>query len=346
MEWTLNAVNGSSRILAGEKLDNLDLHLPDTRAVIVTDPEIRRLHGHRFPEWEIIEIGRGEAIKTLSTLEDVLRAFVRMELDRSCFVVGIGGGIVGDIAGLAAATYMRGMEFGLVPTTLLAQADAGLGGKTGINFQGFKNLIGVFRQPRFVLCDAALLSTLPREEVLCGLAEIVKHGAIKDPALFDFLENHRNDLLSLDRAALEHVVEQSLRIKSEIVGIDALERGERRLLNFGHTLGHAVESLFGLRHGEAVAAGMAAAGRISVRKNVLAAADLERLTSLLRDIGLPDGLPASADALSLSRAVRSDKKRRGDAVDFVLLEGIGKALVSRLAYTELEGHINDLCKRG
>lgn len=345
-EWMLNAVNGSSRVLAGESLDNLPAYLPDARCVLITDPEVRRLHGRRFPDFDIIEIGRGENIKTLDSLVHVYREFLRMGLDRSSFIVGIGGGIVCDIAGFAAATYMRGMEFGAVPTTLLAQADAGLGGKTGVNFQGRKNLIGVFRQPRFVLCDAEVLMTLPEQEVRCGLAEIVKHGAIRSSELFDFLERNRAALLARKPETLERVVADSLRIKSFVVEADPFERGERRELNFGHTLGHALESVLGLRHGEAVAAGMAAAGRISHRKNHLAAGDLDRLKNLLEGFGLSTNFASPAEAEILSRAVRADKKRRGDTVDFVLLSGIGRAVVAGMSFAELEGYIHDLCKRG
>jgi 3-dehydroquinate synthase len=346
MEWMLNAANGSSRILAGESLDRLPGLLPESRCVIVTDPEVRRLHAPRFPDLEIIEVGRGEAQKTSEAMTHVYRECLRLGLDRSSFLVGIGGGIVCDIAGFAAATYMRGLDFGAVPTTLLAQCDAGLGGKTGINFQGRKNLIGVFRQPKFVLCDPTVLSTLPEPEIRHGLAEVIKHGAILDPGLFGLIEDRGERMLGRDPQALGEAVKLSLRIKSSVVESDPLEQGRRRLLNFGHTLGHAVEATAGLPHGEAVAAGMAAAARISLWKGWLRQEDFSRLTRLLAKLGLPDSLPAGLDGDTLDRAVRADKKRRGDGVIFVLLREIGKAETVIMSFSELKEHIHDLCKRG
>jgi len=343
-EWTMNAVNGSSRILIGESLDNLAAYLPPGRNVIVTDSKVRRLYGRRFPDLETIEIGRGEAIKTLRTTESLYKRFIELRLDRESFITAIGGGIVCDVAGFAAASFMRGLDFGAVPTTLLSQADAGLGGKTGINFQGYKNLIGAFRQPRFVLFDPGLLQTLPKTEIICGLAEIVKHAAIRSAGLFDFLETNHERLLLLEPSPILRVVEESVGIKSAIVQADALESGERRLLNFGHTLGHAVEKTSGRPHGEAVGIGMVMAAEISRRRHRLTDPDFGRLVGLLRNLGLPTELPSRSGPIE--KAVRADKKRAGDKLHFVLLREIGQAETVEMSFDELGEHIHDLCQRG
>ncbi|MGI5865081.1 MAG: 3-dehydroquinate synthase, partial [Myxococcales bacterium] len=253
----------------------------EVKLIIVTDATVRRLHGARFPDAPVIEIGQGEAAKTLTTVASIYERFLELELDRSAFVLAIGGGIVCDVAAFAASTWMRGVPFGLVPTTLIAQADAGIGGKNGVNLREYKNLVGVFRQPSFCLCDTSFLTTLPDRELRCGLAEVIKHGAIADRALFEFVEERAPALLDLAPDALDRVVSDSLRIKAGIVAIDETEQGERRKLNFGHTLGHAIERIAGLPHGEAVSVGMVLAARLSARRGMLEAKDADRLEALL-----------------------------------------------------------------
>ena len=284
----------------------------------------------------------GEGAKTLHTVERIHRKLLEWEMDRSSFVVGIGGGIVCDIAGFAASTYMRGVRFGFVPSTLLAQADAAIGGKNGVNVGGIKNIAGVFRQPEFVLADFAILATLPRRERLCGFAEIMKHALIADGGLFERLEGEAEALLALDPGVLHRALADSIRIKSAFVAADENESGERRKLNFGHTLGHAVEKETGIRHGEAIAIGMAAAGRISAGRGMIPESDAERITALLSVSGLPVRIPVSPRRLI--GAMKRDKKRRGDLVHLVLLSAIGRAEGVDLGYDELEGMIDDLCQ--
>jgi 3-dehydroquinate synthase len=226
------------------------------------------------------------------------------------------------------------VRFGFVSTTLLSQVDASVGGKNGVNFQGYKNLIGVFNQPEFVICDPRLLKTLPEKEILNGMAEIVKHAVIEDATLFTYLEKHFQKALTLDTDVIEKLVYDSVVIKSGIVNQDELEKGARRKLNFGHTFGHAFEKTAGVPHGEAVSAGMAAAAALSVRRGRLSIEDAARIKSLLQRIGLP--VTIQAERKRVFDALKKDKKRKGDHIHFVLLDGIGKAVVDQIALTELE----------
>lgn len=333
---------GDCRIMLDGALEDAGSLGPPGSGAIVTDTTVRQLFGHRFPELPVIEIEPGEGSKDLRTVERLHREFLGLELDRSSFVTGIGGGVVCDLTGFAASTYMRGIGFGFVPSTLLAQADASLGGKNGVNVGGMKNIAGLFRQPEHVLIDLSLLQTLPRTERLCGLAEIVKHALIASADLFAFLEKEAAPLLSLDRRVVTRALEESVRIKSGFVEVDTLEAGERRKLNFGHTLGHALEKAVGLRHGEAISIGMVAAARISMACGMLSAKSLERITGLLERTGLPVGFPIASG--KLFEAMRRDKKKQKDALHFVLLSAIGKAEIVRMTMDELEGHVDDLCQ--
>jgi 3-dehydroquinate synthase len=220
--------SGRSVITIGDSLAHLQSNCIGTRNVIITDSTVRSLHGLRFPPWPVVEIGIGEATKTLGTVESIYDAFLKEGLDRASMIVAIGGGIVCDVAGFAASTYLRGLSFGFVPTTLLAQVDASVGGKNGVNLHGYKNLVGTFAQPAFVLCDPELLRTLPAEEVRNGFAEVIKQAAIGDADLFSFLEAGRDAALSLDSVAIDRIVYDCLKVKTEIVKQDELETGERR----------------------------------------------------------------------------------------------------------------------
>jgi 3-dehydroquinate synthase len=330
----LQAGGRPSVILVGEKVENLHRYLPAGRAVIITDGNVRRLYGDRFPEVPVLSIGSGEAVKTLETARDLYETLMDLEADRSTFILGIGGGIVSDVAGFVAATFMRGLRFGFVATTLLAQVDASVGGKNGVNLEGFKNLIGTITQPEFVLCDLQLLQTLPHAEVVNGMAEIVKHALIAEAGLFAFLEQHADQALSLDPPVVERLVYDSVIIKSGVVTRDERESGERRMLNLGHTFGHALEKVSGLTHGEAVSVGMLLAAGISVRKGRLAAACYDRLIRLLRSLRLP--CRVSADPGQVVDAVLRDKKREAGAIHFVLLEDIGRAVVEPIPIAELK----------
>jgi len=339
-EMKFAGATGSTRIVIGESLTNLGAYADRQRTVLLVDSNVGRLHGPLLTDYERVDVGSGEAAKSLGHVEQIVRRLLDIGVDRSWFVVGVGGGVACDIAGFTASVFMRGLPFGFAPTTLLAQADASIGGKNGVNLGGFKNIVGVFNQPRFVLLDFEVLRTLPPKEVLGGAAEIIKHALIGDAGMFDYLERRWRGLLALEREVVEEVIARSIALKSEIVGRDEREAGERRKLNFGHTLAHALEKAAGVSHGEAVGMGMAFAARVSMARGILPAADGLRIIALLENVGLPTEMPAATGPLI--EAVGKDKKREGGALHFVLLEGIGKPVITKLTLEELDGYIHDL----
>jgi len=334
----IHGSTGDSTIRVGEKLQNLGKYIPAENVVIITDVNVTRFYQNNFPPHPVITIQSGEKIKNLDTVRSIYGKLVELGVDRSTVIIGIGGGIVCDITGFVASTFLRGVKFGFVSSTLLSQVDASVGGKNGVNFKGYKNMVGVFSQPEFVICDLNLLNTLPQKEVLCGLAEIVKHAAIGDADLFKYLEEHYQKALALDTVVIERLVYDSVVIKSAIVNKDEKEKGERRKLNFGHTFGHAIEKTTGAPHGEAVSAGMVMASELSVRRGHLQPKNAERIKNLLRNLKLPTRL--QADRKTVFDALQKDKKRKGDHIYFVLLEDIGKPFVDKISITELDNVIN------
>ena len=324
---------GETIILVGESLDNLHRYVAMENTIVITDTRIADIYGKHFPSCKRITIGMGESIKNLTTVENIYRQLLAFGADRSTFLVGIGGGIVCDITGFVASTFMRGLRFGFVATTLLSQVDASVGGKNGVNFQGYKNIVGVFNQPEFVICDLSLLETLPDREISCGFAEIVKHGAIADIEMFAYLEVNAARALSLDLSVIEKLVYDSVRIKAAVVNRDELEKGERRKLNFGHTFGHAVEKTAGISHGEAVSVGMVIAAAVSEARGLLKNSDIRRLQDLLRNLALPTRI--EVDVARVWDALQKDKKREGDAIHFVLLDALGSSVVQRLSMEDV-----------
>ena len=273
-----------------------------------------------------VKLPDGEAHKTVATMQTILDALVESRANRDVCLIALGGGVVGDIAGFAAASYMRGIDFIQVPTTLLAQVDSSVGGKTGVNHAQGKNLIGAFHQPQMVLIDTDTLGTLPDRELSAGLAEVIKHGVICDPEFFAWLESNIAALLRRDPDALEHAIRRCCEIKAEVVAEDEREAGRRAILNFGHTFGHAIEYSQGYGewlHGEAVAAGMIMAAKLSG----LDKADVQRLVDLVKAAGLPVAPPAIA-APDWMRAMGMDKKVKGKQLRFVLLKAIGDCHVT------------------
>ena len=332
--------SGDSTIRVGERLRNTRKWLPSEKGVIITDANVKGFYEKDFPPMEVIEIGTGEAIKTLDTAQSLYGRLMNLEADRSTFILGIGGGIVCDVTGFVASTYLRGVRFGFVASTLLAQVDAAVGGKNGVNFRGYKNMVGTFNQPEFVICDPYLLRTLPKRELLQGFAEIVKHGAMGDADLFAFLEENTEQAVALDPDAIETIVYDSLVLKAGIVSRDEKEKGERRKLNFGHTFGHAIEKVAGLAHGEAVGLGMLVAASLSQRRGYLSGEERERIRALIMQLGLPHTL--QGEGKKVVRALRKDKKREGEEIHFVLLQRIGSAVVEKVSLGELEAVVNDL----
>ena len=332
--FEIQGSTGDSFIHVGETIRNLEKYIPSKNVVLITDTTVKKYYENQFPPYPLITLKTGETIKTLDTVRNIYEKLLEFEADRSTFIVGIGGGIVCDITGFAASTYLRGVRFGFVSTTLLSQVDASVGGKNGVNFKGYKNLIGVFNQPEFVICDPDLLRTLPRKEILNGMAEIVKHAAIEDSNFFTYLEKHFQKALALDIGVIEKLVYDSIVIKSRVVNQDELEKGTRRKLNFGHTFGHAFEKTAGVDHGEAVSAGMVAAAVLSVKKGRLSADDAGRIKALLQKIGLP--VIIQAEGKKIFDALKKDKKRKGNLIYFVLLNGIGNAFVEQIPLKTLE----------
>ena len=333
----INGGYGRSSIYVGERLKNLENYLPDSQAIIITDENIKKYYQKEFPDVPVITIGTGEGIKTLATIETILKKLIHFSCDRSSFIVGVGGGIVCDIAGFAASTFLRGVKFGFVSTSLLSQVDASVGGKNGVNLDSYKNMIGVFNQPEFVLCDIDLLNTLPKKEISNGLAEIVKHALISDAGLFNFIEKNSQKALALDYDTIFRLITDSVKIKSQVVQKDEKESNERRKLNFGHTIGHAIEKIEKAGHGRAVAMGMVAAAKFSQARHLINQKDVSRICSLLTDLNLPTSLEYNAK--EIIRAAGKDKKKQGSALFYIFLEQIGKARVEKISFDEMNTFI-------
>lgn len=311
------------------------------RALIITDSEVGPLYAGRVESsleaaglsTAVAAFPAGEASKELQTAAALYRECAAAGLERSSVVVALGGGVVGDLAGFVAATYLRGLPFAQVPTTLLAQVDSSVGGKTGVDLPEGKNLVGAFHQPVLVGADPEVLRSLPRREVAAGMAEVVKHAVIRDPEFLTYLEAQADAILALDPAVLERVVEVNCGIKAAVVGADEREEtGLRAVLNFGHTTGHAVEAAMGYGgwlHGECVAVGMVAALAISREAGVLAQADLpDRVAALLGRLGLPTRLPAGLELTALLPLMQRDKKVAAGRIHWVLAERAGRVRVT------------------
>lgn len=329
-----------SKVLIGESIENFHTYIPETNVIIITDSNISRYYGHLFNAFPVVEIGLGEKNKNMATLGYIFKKFVEFEVDRSWFVVGVGGGIVCDVAGFAASVYMRGLRFGFVSTTLLSQVDASVGGKNGLNFEGYKNMIGVFNQPEFVICDPNMLASLDRREFVAGFAEIIKAGAIRKPKLFRYIEDNIEKALAHDPKIIEELVYQSVLMKAEVVEKDEQERGERRILNFGHTFAHALEKTGTMLHGEAVSIGMVLAAKLSNKIGQLPVDEVERLGHLLKRAELP--VEFNFEMEQVINAMRKDKKREGESMHLVLLKKIGDAYIYKTTINHLKKSVYDL----
>jgi 3-dehydroquinate synthase len=341
-EISLTGSRTTSRIFVGMSLRNLADLRGIEKTVVITDSNVYRLHGETFSQYRTIVIEPGEQHKTLHTVQRIYEDLLDLECDRSSFILGIGGGVVCDVAGFVASTYLRGLSFGFVPTTLLAQVDASVGGKNGVNFKGYKNLVGTINQPEFVLCDPEVLKTLTRAELKNGFAEVVKQALIGNVALFSRLEKDPEAALSLGKDVVEGIVYDSLMVKTGIVSKDETELGERRKLNFGHTFGHALEKTAGLSHGEAVSVGMVMETRLSEARGLLRGKEVKRIVDTLDGLGLPTAFKGDREALI--DAIRKDKKREDGHIHSVLLEGVGKAVVKAININEIMEIADDMCQ--
>jgi 3-dehydroquinate synthase len=316
------------------------------KVAVVTNPTVAQLYldalcealtSTGFQATPIL-VPDGEAHKDLKSLASIYDRLIDDRLERSACIVALGGGVIGDLAGFAAATYLRGVPYVQVPTTLLAQVDSSVGGKTGVNHQDGKNLIGAFYQPRLVLIDVEVLQSLPRRELIAGLAEVIKYGIIEDPALFRLLEQEHRRLVGLDQELLMQVIATCCAIKARVVEKDEREDDYRAVLNFGHTIGHALEAATGYSrflHGEAVGIGMAKASAISAQQGFCDQSSLRRIHDLIEKVGLPLEIPPEVSVDSLIQGMELDKKSAGGKIKFVVCAGIGKTRFHSLTPAEI-----------
>jgi len=331
---TIKGSASDSQLLVGESFKNFKQYLPNKQVIVLIDDKVNKLYGEYFKAYQVIEIGQTEKIKNLSTISFIMEKLLEYKADRSAFLLAVGGGIVCDIGGFAASIYLRGIEFGFISTTLLSQVDASVGGKNGVNHEGFKNMIGVFNQPKFVICDPNMLNTLDTDDLNCGFAEIVKHTIIDDAEMFNFLEANVEKALGVDHEVIEKLVYNSVEIKAGIVGRDEKEKGERRKLNLGHTYGHAAEKVLGLPHGNAVSVGMVVAAKLSLNKGLLAQSEYDRIIALLTALKLPTTITSKKD--EIIAALDMDKKREGNTIHFILIEKIGQVCIESISLDELK----------
>lgn len=308
------------------------------KTILITDTNVFAAQPAIFSGWQTIIIKAGEEYKQQSTVDYIMQQLIEKEADRNSFLVGVGGGVVTDITGYSASVYMRGLKFGFVPTTILAKVDASIGGKNGVDVGVYKNLVGLIKQPEFLLFDYVMLNTLPEEQWINGFAEVIKHACIKDAELFTFLEQHSLKDFQSHRKLLAELIERNVQIKTAVVVEDEFEKGDRKLLNFGHTLGHAIENIYQLLHGHAVSIGMMAACTFSETLNGFTAAEKERIKQLLQQYQLPTEY--SFDKEKIWSLLKMDKKRVSNEMSFILLNKIGEAVIKPIPLTQLEELIN------
>ncbi|HWI90710.1 MAG TPA: 3-dehydroquinate synthase [Flavisolibacter sp.] len=301
------------------------------KTIFVTDENVFAAHEKQFKNKSTIVLKAGEEHKNQSTVDSVIKQLIEMEADRKTVLVGVGGGVVTDITGYVASIYMRGIPFGFIPTSLLAMVDASIGGKNGIDVGVYKNMVGIIRQPSFLLFDPLLLQTLPDSEWRNGFAEIIKHASIRDSAMFKQLQQNDLGFYQKKKKDLHTLIQRNALLKTKVVQQDEFEKGDRKLLNFGHTLGHALENQYDFSHGQAISIGMAYASKLSQKfsgfKNV------EKVVDLLTQYGLPTFTEFDKD--KVINVLKMDKKKSKDSINFILLEKIGKAFIKEISIKEL-----------
>jgi len=307
-------------------------------AVFITDENVFAAHQKKFKNYKCIVLKPGEAYKTQETLNSIIQQLIALEADRKTMLVGVGGGVITDITGYAASIYMRGIKFGFVPTTLLSLVDASIGGKNGIDIGVYKNIVGVTRQPSFILHDLTFLNTLPETEWQNGFAEIIKHACIKDAAMFKELQQHSFKFYYTKKKEACSLIVRNAKIKLKVVQNDEFEQGERKLLNFGHTLGHALENQYELSHGQAISIGMTYASHIS--QQLLGFKQTENVVKTLEQYGLPTYF--KFDKAKVFDVLKMDKKRERKEMNYILLEKIGKGVIKQIPLNQLEQIIQSL----
>ena len=310
----------------------LDKLASKENAVVITDENVFDKHKKKFKGWNTIVLKPGEEYKVQQTVDTVIDQLLALGADRKTTLIGVGGGVITDITGYVAGIYMRGVQFGFVPTSLLAMVDASIGGKNGIDVGVYKNMVGLIRQPKFLLFDPSFLKSLPKAEWQNGFAEIIKHACIKDVAMFKLLQQHTLSGFQKDANLLSSLIEQNVLIKTKVVVKDEFEQGERKLLNYGHTLGHAIENMYALSHGQAISIGMTYAAVISQQlKGFTGAADVVKL---LEKYGLPTF--TKFDTKKAFKILLMDKKKDNVSINYILLEKIGKGVIQPLLFVQLQ----------
>ncbi|MEO5685155.1 MAG: 3-dehydroquinate synthase [Chitinophagaceae bacterium] len=306
--------------------------------IIITDENIFNAHTRRFKNWNTIVIQAGEEHKVQVTVDKLIAQLIDMGADRTSTLVGVGGGVITDLTGYVASVYMRGIRFGFIPTTILSMVDASIGGKNGIDVGMYKNMVGIIRQPSFILHDMIFVNSLPQAEWENGFAEIIKHACIKDAAMFQQLENNTLKNYQSKKTLLCELVQRNAILKTKVVQKDEFESGDRKLLNFGHTLGHAIENMYAFSHGQAVSIGSTYACKISAQ--LTGFKQTERVVALLSKYGLPTY--TQFDKAKAFDILQKDKKKVSTAMNYVLLEKIGKGVVKSIPLKELQSIINEL----
>lgn len=312
----------------------------DKPVIILTDDNVYENHRAQLDLYPVIRILPGEENKTPATAGQVIEQLITMGAGRDTMLVGVGGGVVTDIAGYVAAVYMRGISFGFVPTSILAMTDAAIGGKNGVDVGVYKNMVGTIRQPDFIFYDYSFLKTLPVSEWVNGFAEVIKHACIKDAVLFSMLERYTLHEYQSDPTLVAELIERNVDIKASVVSADEFETGDRKLLNFGHTIGHAIENLHHIPHGHAVSIGMVAACNLSEQLGHLHFEEAARIVRLLARYHLP--VDVDTDHARVFEVLKMDKKRKDDAMQFILLNKIGSASVVSIPLAELEKHFKEI----
>jgi len=300
--------------------------------ILLTDENVYKAHSKRFKGWNTIVLKAGEEYKVQATVDAVVESLIEMEADRKTTLVGVGGGVITDLTGYIASVYMRGLRFGFIPTSILGLVDASIGGKNGIDVGQYKNMVGVIRQPSFILHDMVFLNSLPQKEWENGFAEVIKHACIRDAAMFAALEENQLNTYQKKKTAICDLVERNALIKLKVVQKDEFEKADRRLLNFGHTLGHALETQYELLHGQAISIGMTYACHLS--EQLTGFRDTERVVRLLEKYQLPTY--ASFDKAKTFNVLKMDKKRERKEMNYVLLDRIGKGVVKTISLKKLE----------
>lgn len=337
-KYIINGVN-KSEILLGESFNNIKKYIPKSKVIILTDSNVYKIYKSALSNYNIIEIKAGEDSKSIDVIENIIKKLLNYNADRNSFLLGVGGGVICDITGFVASIFMRGITFGFVPTTLLAQVDASVGGKNGVNFLGIKNLIGTFNQPKFIICDTSFLQTLPEKEIKCGLGEIIKHSIIYGNDFFNFLDKNKDEILQNNNSINHELINKSIKLKSRIVSDDEFDKNSRKILNLGHTIAHALEMQTGISHGEAVSRGIIFAVDFSIENKYITDNKAIKIKNLISDLNLIPNILVDKDLLI--KSIFADKKKNNYTIDFVFIESIGKVFIKNIEISILSEFIKN-----